>query len=112
MLEITDATIDMNLKDVVNRLDILADTTITLSPSYCAEGVNRLIVKQDNGYYATILNDNGDTIFDGAVRGSGIYAINFYAKKVPFTPNPNRPDDKWYTYFFGKNSQALVEKLS
>ena len=109
MMTVTSATVDMNETNEVTYFEIASvNTEITLSSSYCADGIDEIIVEQKNGYYATLVDEAENEIFDGSSYGDGLYKIQFIAQRVTFTPQVGMTMTAW---FFGKNSKAVITKL-
>lgn len=90
----------------VFNIDV-ADCVIKLAPSYCAMGYNDIIISQpDSTKLATVYNNNGDKIFDGATLGVGRYRLTAIC-------DPSADPDRWGTMVYNSGNMDVwtVEKI-
>ena len=108
LLTVEVSTVDMSEETECNYFVVdTMNSIITLSPSYCADGISEIYIEQKNGYKATIYNDENTLIFNGTSLTDGVYKIEFIAQLLPYTPSTKT----YYTWFYGKGSAPKISKV-
>ena len=99
--------------------NIKANTTITLNDMYFPLGISEITVIQNSGKTAIVKDRHGNTVFDGALKGSGIYklqcvikendtATGFHLACVCFTGE----NDAWIECDADNHAYELIEEIT
>lgn len=99
---------DMNVSTEATYFNITSNCQITLSPSYCPDGISEIYIKQTNGNKATVYNDSGTAIFNGTSLADGLYKISFVSELFAFNPTTTVTLN---TIIFGALGIPIVERV-